>query len=60
VIAPTAPQNDKPETTAIPPTSIDPGLSAKPKMIEKMSCHRTVFSSDGTGSIPNCSTPLGW
>jgi hypothetical protein len=59
VIAPIAPQNDKPETTAIPPTSIDPGLIANPKIIAKMSYQRTVFSSGGTGSMPNCSTPLG-
>jgi hypothetical protein len=26
--------------TAMPPTSIDPGLSANPKIIAKMSCHR--------------------
>jgi len=43
----------------MPPTSIEPGLSAKPKIIAKMSCQRTVFSSGGTGSMPNCSTPLG-
>jgi hypothetical protein len=59
VMAPSAPQNDRPDTTAIPPTSIDPGLSAQPKMMAKMSCQRTVFNSGGTGSIPNCSTPLG-
>jgi hypothetical protein len=59
VIAPTAPTNERPETTAIPPTSIDPGLRANPNMIEKMSYQRTVFNSGGTGSIPNCSTPLG-
>jgi hypothetical protein len=59
VIASIAPQNDRPETTAMPPTSIEPALSANPKIIAKMSCQRTVFSSAGTGSMPNCSTPLG-
>jgi len=34
VIAPTAPRNDRPDNTAKPPTSIDPGFSAKPKMIQ--------------------------
>jgi hypothetical protein len=58
-MAPIAPQNDKPDTTAMPPTSIEPGLSANPKIIAKISCQRTVFSSGGTGSMPNCSTPLG-
>jgi hypothetical protein len=58
-MAPRAPQNDSPDTTAKPPTNIDPGLRANPKIIAKMSCQRTVFSSFGTGSMPNCSTPLG-
>ena len=42
VMLTTAPRNDRPATTANPPVMIEPGLSAKPKMIANMSNHPTV------------------